>query len=205
MLSDVYDALVCAFKAYGCDVPLYLGKQFIDQHTEPLRVVIWQDADTFAPQQASVLQGQTGYNAQGFNPRPVATRTCGAVASLWASSPPQKDPSLQFRSDLALLDALINQVVIALQATVPGLFIVSAGLAADNNDQGARSGLGYELRFTVAVPVIDVPWAPVITHCAQTWREMAATAEVTPAGRVDTSTTPPSYQNPYTFPVPNEE
>lgn len=199
---DLFGAMKSAYCAYGCDVPIYIGKQFLQQHTEPTRVVLYQDQDLYTSPSVSVPVATRGYTPHGINPRPIKTRRCGVVANIWASAPEQDDLERQYRADLALLDVLINQTILVLQQTVSGIYELASGGAADGNDQAMRSGLGYNLVFLVDTPIIDMPWAVAIDACRKTWAESPATAEVTVAGAVDNSTTPPTFQPGVTFETP---
>lgn len=204
MISDLYDSMVRAFRAYGCPAPIYLGKQFADQHTGPFRVVLWQDADTFGQANPSLPAAAQAATKQAINPRAVATRRCGVVANLWATAPVQRSAQDQYRADLAYLDALVNQVCVALQQLASGVFIMSAGMAAAGNDNADVAGLGYELRFSVDVPIIDAAWpAQQLSECTKTWIEAPATAEITIEKRVP-PLDPPTYQGepPFTVPTP---
>lgn len=199
---DLFSAMKSAYCAYGCDVPIFIGKQFLQQHTVTTRVVLYQDQDLFANPSVSVPVATQGYNAQGINPRPIKTRRCGIVANIWATAPEQGELERQYRADLALLDVLINQTILVLQQTVSGIYELASGGAADGNDQAMRAGLGYNLVFFVDTPIIDMPWSVAIDACRKTWAQGPATAQVTVSGAVDNSTTPPTFQPGVTFTTP---
>lgn len=201
MISDVYDSVVELFQRYGCPAPVYLGKQFADQNTEPLCVVMWQTDDKYGGQIASVTPTQTGLY---INPRPLKTRSCGLSVRLWASAPEQKNAQDQYRADLAFLDALINQFAIALNYIASGINEMSGGMAAAGNAASVISGLGYDLTCTVDIPIIDAPWpAQALDKCTETWVHRPGTAEITVSGKVDPD--PPFYQPGIVFPVPTVE
>ncbi len=201
MFADVFDALVPAFKAYGCPAELYLGPQFVDQHTGTLRIVFIQTDDTFV----GAVPSQLPATQRGVNPRAIATRMCGVTAELWATAPDQRDASKQYRANLAYLDALLNTLLACLQQLATGISVTTGGVAAPNNSDSGISGLGYTLAFAIAIPVTDTPWPTALVCAPNTWTEAPATAEITPSGRLDNSTDPPSYQDAFTFPVPTPE
>ncbi len=200
MISDLYDALTKAFKRYGCPAPIFLGEQFRAQHTVPLRVVLWQGkdspADQYVPQNVSVPNPTQ--RLQYINPRPVATRRCGFSAELWATAPTEKDPQDQYRANLAFLDALVNQFVVALQQLASGIYEVQSGRAAAGNADASVSGLGYTLQCVCDVPVIDAAWpAEGLNECSKTWAYGRATAEVDVD--LQTKIDPPTFEtSPYT-------
>ena len=206
MISDLFDSVVHVFARYKCPAVLYLGQQFTPQHTETLRVVMYQGekspADEFAPQSAaSLLPSQT---IQYINPRPVATRRAGFSVELWATAPKQRQAQHQFRADLAYLDALLNQFIVALQQTASGVFVAKSGVAAPGNQDANVAGLGYTLQCSCDVPVIDAPWpAQQLSECSKTWAYGPARAEITIAGKVDTEA--PFYQPQPPFIVPTPE
>lgn len=201
MISDVYDSVIEAFKQYGCPAPVYLGEQYADQHLAPLCVVMWQTDDLFTEQIASVtMPMQSMY----INPRPIKTRRCGLRARLWATAKPQRNAEDQYRADLATLDALLNQFIVALQHTVPGIYELRGGHAAKGNAATVTSGLGYDLDCLIDIPIIDAPWpAQALDKCATTWKYGRGTAEITISGKVDPA--PPYFQPAIVFPVPTEE
>lgn len=203
MLSDVFDKLCANFAAYGCPAQLFLGGQFSEQHTAPLRIVFVQGEDAFNPPNASVLGGNPALTRQAINPRPIATRTCGVKAELWATAPQQRDPGAQYRADLAYLDALINTTIAALQQTVAGLTVLGGGASSENNVDAGRAGLGYVLNLSVDVPIIDAPWpAQQLSVCSTTWTNAPATADVTVSAQLGD---PPTYQPGPAFAVPTPE
>lgn len=202
MLSDVYDALRKALACYGCPAEVYLGGQYSSQHTSPLRVILIPAEDGFAPPNASVL-GSPANTRQGINPRPIATRSCGVRCELWATAPEQRDPSTQYRANLAYLDALVNTALAALQQITPGITITSGGAPAENNVDSAIAGLGYVLSFSVDTPVFDAPWpAQQLSECSKTWTNAPATADVTVSARLGD---PPTFQPGNQFPIPTAE
>lgn len=200
MFSDVYDQIVQAFSTYGCPAQLFLGSQFIDQHTSTMRIVFVQAEDEYGPAVISAPQGTNGWSRQGLNPRPIGTRACGVRAELWATAPTQSDPATQYRADLAYLDALVNMLVVALQQVAAGITITSSGAAAENNGDAGRAGLGYSLTFSVQVPVIDVPWPKQqLSECSRTWAQGPGTTTVSVDAQLKS---PPTSHNSPVFPVP---
>ncbi len=207
MISDLYDSIVEAFERYGCPAKVYLGEQYRSQHTETLRVIMWQGssspADSFGGHSAASLSPTQ--RIQFVNPRPVATRKCGFSVELWATAPEQRFPADQFRANQAYLDALVNQFVAVLQQIASGVYTVQGGLAAAGNADADVAGLGYTLQCSCDVPIIDVAWpSQQLSECSKTWQYSGATAEVTIAGKVDPET--PFYQNqpPFTVPTPED-
>lgn len=201
MISDVYDSTVELFKRYGCPAQVFLGPQWLDQYIPPLSVVLYQTRDQFGEQVASYTPTQRGLYV---NPRPLATRACGFTARLWATAPTQRNSEDQYRADLAWLDALVNQFVIALRYIGAGISSAEGGMAAKGNAAADVSGLGYELECRLDIPIIDAPWpAQGLDNCSQTWRHARATAEITVSGKVDPE--PPFYQPGIVFPVPTPE
>jgi len=205
VISDLFDSLCHAFKAYGCPAAMFLGEQWRAQHGPPLRVVIWQGnqspPDVFSPQNVASIQ--PSQRLQYINPRPVATRVAGFSAELWATSPPQKDPRDQYRADLAYLDALVNQLGAALQQISSGIFTMQGGLAAAGNADASVSGLGYTAQCTCAIPIIEAPWpAQQLSRCSETWAYGSATAEVGVV--LQTGYNPPEFapSSPPVFRVP---
>ncbi len=202
MISDLYDALVIAFRKYHCPAKLFLGAQYKGQHTGDMAVILYQDDDTFGPPNPASVPEEM--RKQFLNPRPVATRVSGFVAELWASAPIQTDATLQYRADLAYLDALINQFGCALNQLAIGTSALSGGAAARGNADSAIRGLGYALKGTFNIPIIECAWpAQQLDRCTRTWAEAAAKAAVTVSGKVDPE--PPYYQPGVSFPVPTEE
>lgn len=205
MISDLYDSMVKAFAIYRCPAPIFLGRQFLDQHTGTMRVVMWQDQDTFAPPLPSLNATQQAGLRHAINPRSTATRKCGVVMNLWANAPRQSDPTNQYRADLAYLDALVNQCLVVLQQLASGIYVAKAGLAADGNQNADVAGLGYDLHLSVDVPVIDTVWpAQQLSECSRTWAQAPATAEIEIAKRVSDPLNPPTYapEPPFTVPTP---
>jgi hypothetical protein len=207
MISDLYDALVKVFRAYRCPATVFLGEQYAAQHTDTMRVVIFQGssspADQFRPPQPSLSPVVlTTLQHQFINPRPVGTRVCGFTAELWATAPPQSNPVNQFRANQAYLDALVNQLVVALQQISSGLYDIPGGLASAGNADADVAGLGYRMQCLCAMPVIDVPWpAQQLSACSKTWREAAATADVSVEGPKEGQIVPPVFR----VPTPPEE
>ena len=200
MISDVYDSVVELFNTYKCPAPVFLGKQYADQYIAPLSVVMWQTRDQFAEQIASYTPTQRGLYV---NPRPLATRRCGFTARLWATAPVQRNTQDQYRADLAWLDALVNQFVIALRYIGAGISAADAGMAAAGNAAADVSGLGYDLECHLDIPIVDAPWpAQGLDKCTETWKHSPATAEITVSGKVDPA--PPYFQPGIVFPVPTE-
>lgn len=204
MISDVYDSVVDAFRRYGCPAVVYLGSQYQPQNTETLRVVLHQTIDQFAsplPSLNPIATQQYMYGA--INPRPVATRRCGVEAELWATAPTQRDPQDQYRADLAYLDALVNQFVVALQQIASGLFVIEGGQAGPGNGAAGAAGLGYVVKAMIDIPVIDAPWPKEqLDRCTETWVHRPAVAEITISGKVDPE--PPNFQPQPPFRVPTE-
>lgn len=201
MISDVYDAMCHAFERYGCPIPIYLGPQFLAQHTPTSRVVMFQSTDKFKPPSPASLTPTQ--RLQYINPRPVATRSCGLNAELWVTAPPQANAQNQYRADLAYLDALVNQFCVALQQLVSGLFDLEGGVCAPNNGAAARAGLGYLLSCSIDIPIIDAAWpAQQLGECSKTWAYAPATAEIEIAKQ--TGYNPPEFQPepPFTLPTP---
>lgn len=199
MISDVYDQVVRAFRAYECPAEVFLGKQYLAQHTKTLRVVMWQDQDAFAPPLPSLPAARQATQLQPINPRPVATRKCGVHAQLWATAPEQTDPADQYRANLAYLDALVNQFVVVLQQLTSGIYVVSGGQAPEGQDGADIAGLGYDMLFTIDVPVFDTPWpAQQLSKCSETWLERPATAEISVTGPSDGDVVP----DPFIVPTP---
>ncbi len=203
MISDVYDSIVEVFKVYGCPAPVFLGQQFADQHTGTLCVVMWQNDDLFAEALPSV---QIWPNQHMYiNPRAIKTRRCGLVARMWATSPtPHRSAQDQFRADTAYLDALINQFIVALQHSVPGIYELRGGKAAAGNAAADVAGLGYDLHCLINVPILDAAWpAQGLDKCTSTWVHGRGTAIV------NVKAVPVVGGEPYppnvTFPVPTEE
>lgn len=205
---DLFTAMKSAYCAYGCPVPIYIGPQWLQIHTETTRVILYQAQDVYEKASVSVPVGTPGYTRHGINPRPIATRKCGAIANIWASAPEQDDPDpvtkaeRQYKADLALLDILINQTCVVLQQVAGGIHVLAGGMAEDGNAAASRSGLGYVMNFSVDTPIIDMPWSVAIDACRKTWTEAPATAEITIEGAVDNSTTPPGYQAAVTYVTP---
>lgn len=209
MISDLYDAVCHAFRAYGCPAEVYLGEQWRAQHTGTMRVVMWQGKDSppdqFGPQTASsILPTQA---LQFINPRPVATRRAGFSVELWATAPPQRDPADQFRANQAWLDALVNHFCVVLQQKASGIFEVVGGVAAAGNGDAVAAGLGYEMQCYCDVPIIDAPWpAQQLSECSKTWHYGQGTAEITVQAQthsdpVEYTTSPPTF----VAPTPPEE
>lgn len=203
MISDLYDSLVHAFRAYKCPAPIYLGEQFRAQNTGPMRVVIWQGkdspADQFTPQiAASLSPTQT---LQYINPRPVATRKCGFSVELWATAPTQKNAQDQYRADLAWLDALVNQFVVSLQQIASGIYQVNGGKAAAGNADASVLGLGYTMLCVCDIPIIDAAWpAQQLSECSKSWEYGAATADIS----IENQAEPPTVSPRFTVPTPEE-
>ncbi len=203
MISDVYDSMVEAFRIYGCPAQVLLGEQYAWQHTGMLTVILWQTDDRYAPQIPSVPQGPMT-NMGAINPRPVATRKCGAVARLWATAPEQRDPVDQYRANLAYLDALINQTIVVLQQLTSGIYVAQGGRSPEGNAGSVIAGLGYDLAFSVDVPIIDTAWpAQALSDCTRTWIHRPARAIVSIDGKVDPN--PPYYQTGTQFEVPTPD
>lgn len=197
MISDLYDAMVNAFLAYQCPVPIFLGEQYRYQHTAPTRVVMWQGKDSppdqFLPQNAaSVTPTQA---LQYINPRPVLTRRCGFSLELWASAPPQRDPADQFRANQSWLDALVNMVGATLNQISSGVFTIQGGLAAEGNGDASIGGLGYTALCTCDIPIIEAPWpAEALNQCSKTWAYGSAEAEI--SVRMQNGYKPPTFAPP---------
>lgn len=205
MISDVYDSIVAAFKAYHCPAVVFLGAQYRDQHTSPMRVVMWPaGTDAFKPQNGSVLTDPQLRLWKPINPRSTATRGYAFLAELWATAPVQRRPGDQYRADLAYLDALVNQFAVVLQQLTSGIFTIQGGEAAESNAAAGVSGLGYTMAVQVDVPIIDARWpAQQLDACTKTWAEAPARAIISIDGKVDPE--PPHYQTGEQFPVPTEE
>ncbi len=203
MISDVYDSVVEVFKTYGCPAPVYLGEQFADQHLAPLCVVMWQTADQYAGQLASVPVGpDTPTGRLYINPRPLKTRRCGVTARLWAQAPQQRSPQDQYRADLAFLDALINQFCIALNYITAGINEIKGGMAAKGNAAASVAGLGYDLMTAIDIPIVDAKWpAQQLDKCTSTWLHHTATAEISVAAEIGD----PPFAPTIVFPVPTTE
>ncbi len=206
MISDLYDSVVEVFRRYGCPAAVYLGSQYQSQHTETLRVVIVQETDSYAPPLPSLSPLATQQYMYGvINPRPVGTRKCGFFVELWATAPQQRDPQDQYRADLAYLDALINQFAVALQQTASGIHVLEGGQAGPGNGAAGSAGLGYVLRVSVDVPIIDAKWpAQQLSACTETWVHRPATADITIAGNVDPESPHYQPQPPFRVPTPTE-
>lgn len=199
MISDVYDTMVELFKRYGCPAPVYLGEQYASQHIETMSVVMWQTRDKFAEKSPTlvVTPAQGGY----VNPLPIKTRRCGLAARLWATAPEQRNPSDQYRANLAWLDALVNQFCIGLHYIAQGISEFEGGVAAAGNAAADVAGLAYDLTCLIDIPIVDAHWpARALDKCTETWIHRPATAEITISGKVDPA--PPFYQPGIVFPVP---
>ncbi len=203
MISDLYDSLVKAFRAYKCPAPIYLGEHFRSQHTVPLRVVLWQGKDSPADAfSGAVVAGLTPTQAiQYINPRPVATRECGFSAELWATAPTQRNVENQYRANLAYLDALINQLVTALQQISSGVYRIQGGRAAAGNADATVSGLGYTLACVCDIPIIDARWPEKqLSECSKSWAYGPASADIS----IENQNDPPTVSPRFTVPTPEE-
>lgn len=204
MISDIYDALVQGFERYNCPARVYLGGQFHEQHTQPLRVVLKQTDDVFEKGTPSFTPTQQMLYGQAINPRPVGTRRCGLDVEFWAKAPQQRDPQDQYRADLAYLDALVNQFAVVMQQIAAGIHVFQGGAAAAGNVSANSAGLGYLLKALVDIPLIDAPWpAQQLSACTTTWAYRPADFIITVEGKV--SPEPPYYQPQPSFRVPTPE
>jgi hypothetical protein len=204
VISDVYDALVEVFRAYGCPACVFLGGQFQPQHTAPMRVVLTQTGDKFSEVVASLPTATQQALYTPINPRPIKTRRCGLDVEFWANAPKQRNPQDQYRADLAYLDALINQFIIAMQRCFSGIYELESGGAPAGNADITVAGLGYTLKCLVDIPVIDAPWPEQqLSACSETWAHRPGSFIVTVEGKVDPE--PPYYQPQPPFTVPTTE
>lgn len=204
MISDVYDAVVEGFRRYGCPAAVYLGGQFFEQHTPPLRVVLKQTDDLFGPPLPSMGDTPTQQMMYGnaMNPRSVGTRRCGLDVEMWATAPRQRDPQDQYRADLAYLDALVNQFAVVLQQIASGVHVLQSGVAATGNVSANAAGLGYMLKALVDIPIIDAPWpAQQLSRCSETWAHRSGSFVITVEGKVG-GEPPYQPQPPFTVPTP---
>jgi hypothetical protein len=189
-IASIVPLVAREFADNGCPALVLYGEDNVAQHDFPLRVV-FEPADPvkrpekFKPplqiQAVGDLPQTVAYwqTVGGSNPRPVMTRVVMIEVVIWAQGAPQADPSRQRDADQDMLDALLNQTILAVWNVAHGNFRVLAGRQLSST-KSMSAGLSYHLEIEWDVPVVDVPWAPVIDERSRTWplEDASAAAEV---------------------------
>lgn len=144
------------FREYGCPAKVYFGKEYLAEHASPLRVVWVPTSDTFDPP----IQNQgAGWppvpSSNGANPRPIWIRWAGAELHIWGAAVEQEKETRQREKDQSVMDALLNQTIVALQKLVPGYYKLQGG-SQTPAPTAVRRGFVYVLKLQVAIPVVDI-------------------------------------------------
>lgn len=167
MLFDAACAMRTYFESIGCPAKVYFGKVHLGTNLEELRVVwVPGEQDSIEPPLATQAQGaltaaeKAAFMYQSSNPRPVFTRWASADLHIWgfAGAGPMAVPQgqkTQEQKDYAVLDALVNSVIVALHKTASGYWRPRGGRNLDAS-LVARRGFGYILPIQLAVPVVEV-------------------------------------------------
>jgi hypothetical protein len=113
-----------------------LGPEALAQHDSPPRVVVVPSGDTFG-----------GSDQNGANPRPIRQRDLGLEWHVWG-----------FSYDYAM--QLADQVMIAIDIAVPGLWQVSNGKWPKGTYVNVH-GREYTFITTIELPVVQTPWPTV--------------------------------------------
>lgn len=197
MLADVVSYLQTAFTARSCPIPIYFGEQYLEDHGGSKVVIVPTSDEYSAPDPSAPSQTTTL-----LNPRPLLARKSGAVAHIWAyAALPALDadpvPDV-VRADYVALDALLNCFLACLVGGVArGVSSIGPGTYVNDKAVHVRRGIVYQQKFTVGVPILDIPFPGGLTYLAS---EMEA--EIT----VKTSLgEPPTDQTGAQFHVPTPE
>lgn len=157
MIADVVCAMRDFFTGTGCPAKVFLGEAHIAENAEPPRVVWIPTGDRFTPPLQTQAKGvPPAPSYLGSNPRPVLTRWSGAEIHVWAGAGRlEAEQWRQYEKDLAALDALVNQTVLAVHKIVPGYYNF---LGADNRQRVhiVNRGLRTVLRVEIAIPIVDI-------------------------------------------------
>ena len=160
MLEQVVRAVGQDFVASNCLVPIFFGKQFLEDNSAPARVVVYPTTDRYTAKQAASGQG-SGPNI-GANPAAVLTRFCSCEISIWASAPINPNPNDQLLSDDSYLAALINQTALSFFRASPGTITFDGGEYTGDTVH-VRRGLTYTLKLTIEFPIVDIDYNPPLT------------------------------------------
>jgi len=181
-LPHVVDSIIADFADSNVTCPIYYGPDHEAEHNDAPRIVIYPTDDSYGPP-SYVQQAEwpAGDMSNGQNPRPIATRTEGAKAILWAVGTPQIKPgttefdyTTQQRADYEALHALINQFILSLHKVQAGNYQLLGGTTTKTT-RADRRGYVYTLDFTVQVPIIDTPWFTETTVAQGTTVQMTKT------------------------------
>lgn len=163
-LADVAVALTTAFEARGCEVPIYVGEQYLHDHAGDSRIVLIHDRDDFGPPTISVAtQLMVVGRNRSINPRALMSRHIGAVAHLWATAPLSSGDEV-LDVDHQYMDALLNCFCASLHGVSNGVFSISGGEYVKEQAVHDRRGIAYRLSFSVAIPIIDSAWLGDTTY-----------------------------------------
>jgi hypothetical protein len=144
------------FRDYGCPAKVYFGKEFLAEHASPPRVVWVPTSDTYElPIQNQAAGSPPAPSATGTNPRPIWIRWAGAELHIWGAAKEQEKETRQREKDQSVMDALVNQTIVALQKLVPGYYRLQGGMQTPS-PTAVRKGFVYILRVQIAVPIVDI-------------------------------------------------